>query len=224
MAHAFFLGVDFHASDGTSSGAVFSLLEKEENPDDEAPRYRLDHIRHVEELDDIEALAEHLQGMVSDQPYIGRTSLIVNRGHSAGNALVDALRDRGLDPVAATLTTGSGAAAGGRDEVGVQLGSSDAVRALVEFYREGRFAVEEHSRAATSRLARAIQHAFEVLDEADGDEASGEPQPDRAVVQEADPHLTSAALAAWLGRERSFDPSQHLKEAPQTDRSRGAGQ
>ena len=29
--------------------------------------------------------------------------------------------------------------------------------------------------------------------------------------------MTSAALATWLGTERSFDPSQHLKGTPQTE-------
>jgi hypothetical protein len=31
-----------------------------------------------------------------------------------------------------------------------------------------------------------------------------------------DMHVTSAALACWLGSERSFDPTQHLKEDIQT--------
>lgn len=220
MAHAFFLGVDLHGE--TTDDATFALLEKEKNPDDEAARYRLDHIRHLTALDSIESLADHLQGLISDQPYIGRTSLIVNCGREAGQALVDVLRDRGLDPVAATLTSGSGAAPGGRREVGVQLGTIDAVRALVELYRDGRFAVEEHSREVASRVARDLQHAFEVLDEAEGDQASGQSPGSLQEVQDAAPPLTSVSLAAWLGEERSFDPSKHLKNTPQTDASHSA--
>ncbi|MFP4228796.1 MAG: hypothetical protein ACLFTE_08215 [Salinivenus sp.] len=219
MAHAFFLGVDVH--DAATQEVTFVLLEKEKNPGDDAARYRLDHLRHVQELDSMEALADHLQGLVSEQPYIGRTSLIINRGSEAGQALVDALRDRGLDPVRATLTAGGGVPAAERDEEGVRLGTAGAVQALVELYRDGRFAVEEHSREGASRLAREIQHAFEVLDEAEGDQASGESMGDLQALREAEPPLTSAALAAWLGRERTFDPSKHLKDTPQTGRTRG---
>ena len=218
MAHAFFLGVDLHGE--TTDEATFALLEKEKNPDDEAAQFRLDHIRHLSDVESIEGLADHLQGLVSDQPYIGRTSLIVNRGREAGQALVQALRDRGLDPVAATLTSGRGGAGGDSDDVGVQLGTIEVVRGLVDLYREGRFVMEEHSREVASRMARDLQHAFEVLDEAEGDEASGEAPGSLQEVQEAAPPLTSVSLAAWLGQERSFDPSQHLKSAPQTNPSR----
>jgi hypothetical protein len=218
MAHAFFLGVDVHGE--AADEGTFALLEKEKNSGDEGARYRLDRIRHGT-VDAIEAFAEHLQGLVSEQPYIGRTSLIVNRTSEAGRALVDALRDRGLDPVAATWTADRGPGAGARDDVGVQLGTIEAVQALVELYRDGRFAVEEHSQEEASQLARDLQHAFEVLDEAEGDQASGQAPGSLQMLQEAEPPLTSAALAAWLGRERSFDPSQHLKHAPQTDRPEG---
>ncbi|MFO8098245.1 MAG: hypothetical protein R6T83_01325 [Salinibacter sp.] len=219
MAHAFFLGVDVH--DAAPQEATFVLLEKEKNPDDETARYRLDHLRHVEALESVEVLADHLQGLVSEQPYIGRTSLIINRATDAGRTLVDALRDRGLDPVAATVTDGRGAPARERDEGGVHLDTVETVRALVELYRDDRFSVEEHSREGASRLARDLQHAFEVLDEAEGDQASGESMGDLQELRDAEPPLTSAALAAWLGRERTFDPSKHLKDAPQTGRSRG---
>lgn len=218
MAHAFFLGVDVHGE--AADEVTFALLEKEKNPGDKVARYRLDHIRRGT-VDAIEALAEHLQGLVSEQPYIGRTSLIVNRSSEVGQALVDALGDRGLDPVAATWTAGGGTTARERDDGGVQLGTIEVVQALVELYRDGRFAVEDHSQEEASRLARDLQHAFEVLDEAEGDQASGEAPGSLQALREMGPPLTSAALAAWLGRERSFDPSQHLKNAPQTDRQQG---
>ncbi len=218
MAHAFFLGVELHGE--TTSDATVALLEKEQNPDDDAAQFRLDHIRHLREVDSAEGLADHLQGLVSEQPYIGRTSLIVNRARGAGQALLEALRDRGLDPVAATLTSGRGGAIDDRDQMGVQLNTIEVVRRLVDLHREGRFGIEEHSREVASRVARDLQHAFEVLDEAEGDQASGEAHGSLREVREAGPPLTSVALAAWLGLERSFDPSQHLKNAPQTDSSR----
>lgn len=217
MAHAFFLGIDV---DGSASAPTLALIEKERDAADEAARYRLDRIRHHADALSPDALADHVQGVVAEPPYTGRTSIVVNRTPGYGQSLVEALRERGLDPVAVTLTPGHGATAGERDEVGVQLGAVDAVRALVGLYRDDRFRIEEHGTEAASRLARETQRAFEIIDAAEGepvaDEASG-------TVAEAfrpvDPHLASAALAVWVGTERSFDPSQHLKEDPQVNRS-----
>lgn len=221
MAHAFFLGVDGVPDDGEAFvEATHTLLEKEQDDSDAAATYRLDHIRHHSDGVSAEDLADHLQGLVADRPYIGRTSLIVNRGHDAGQALVDALEDRGLDPVAATITGGSGTTAGDTDETGVHLGGVDLVRTLTDLHREARLILEGHTSETGSRLARDVQALAERLDEADGDlEALGRATEGPSFDPEAT-HVTSAALAAWLGTERSFDPSQHLKESPQTG-SRG---
>lgn len=217
MAHAFFLGIDV---DDTEPAPTLALVEKEQDGSDEAARYRLDRIRHHTDGVSPEALADHVQGVVAEPPYTGRTSIVVNRAPDYGQSLVDALEERGLAPVSVTLTPGHGAAAGGRDEVGVQLGVVEAVRALVGLYRDDRFVIEEHGTEAASRLARAVQRAFEVVDAAEGEPVAGEASGDLAEdLRPVDPHLVSAALAVWVGTERSFDPSQHLKEAPQVNRS-----
>lgn len=218
MAHAFFLGIDATPSDNESSFDVtFALFEKSKEDDDESAEYRLDHVRHRTGIASAEDLAEHLQGLVADRPYIGRTSLIVNRRTAFGQALVDALEDRGLDPVAATLTEGEGGTSGETDEIAVQLGGIDAVRTIADLHRDGVLTIESHTTEVASQLARDVQALAEQLDEADGDiEALGGTTSGPSFDPTAT-HVTSAALAVWLGTERSFDPSQHLKRSPQTE-------
>ena len=219
MAHAFFLGIDVAPAEGDgASDVTHALLEKAREHSDEPVTYRLNHIRHHTDVEAAGDLADHLQGLVADQPYIGRTSIIANRGSDFGEALVDALEGRGLDPVAATLTNGGGVAAGAPDEIGVRLGSGDVLRRVVDLYRDGQLHFESHATETASRLARDVQALSERLDEIDGDmEALGETDTEGVSVEPGDTHITSAALAVWLGAERSFDPSQRLKASPQTD-------
>jgi hypothetical protein len=223
MAHAFFLGVDVApAGEGDSPDVTHALFEKSTEGNGDEATYRLDHIRHHTDSASADDRADHLQGLVAEQPYIGRTSLIVNRNTAFGQALVDALENRGMDPVAATLTKGSGVAAGDPDEIGVHLGGIDAVRTIADLHWEGKVAIESHTTETASRLAREVQALAEQLDEAEGNiEALGASTPGPSFDPEAT-HVTSAALAVWLGTERSFDPSQHLKESPQTDSVGGA--
>lgn len=222
MAHSFFLGVDL-VEDDPSFTATLAILEKEQDGTDAPAQFRLGRAReHTEES--AEALAEYLQGVVADRPYIGRTNIVVNQSAPGGAALVDALAERGLDPIAAVLTGGSGAVPGETDEVAVHLGTIDAVRTLANLYRDGQFTVEDHTTEAGSQLARSVQRAAEALDAADGNQdtpaAAGN---SLDTLNDPDTYLTSAALAAWCATERSFDPSQHLKEAPQTDNPEAGG-
>ncbi len=221
MAHAFFLGVDL-TEDDDSIGATLTILEKEKEQSAAEASFRLDHARHYTK-DAVADIADHLQGLVAERPYIGRTNIVVNRTSAVGQSLVDALTDRGLDPVAATLTEGDGVVAGESDEVGVHLGRVEAVRTLAELERDGRFHIEDHATETVSRLARGIQHATETLDEADANWETPEAEGSSLnQLEDVDPVVISAALAAWCGTERSFDPSQHLKEDPhtQTDNER----
>lgn len=219
MAHAFFLGIDVAPADGDDAPAVtHALFEKSKEDADERATYRLDRVRHHADVGSADDLADHLQGLVADQPYIGRTSLIVNRGSDFGEALVAALEDRGMDPVAATLTSGGGAVAGDPDEIGVHLGGDDVLRRFLNLHRDERLRLENHATETASRLARDVQALAEQLDEIDGDiEGLGEMQTDGLSFDPGATHITSAAIAVWLGSERSFDPSQRLKASPQTD-------
>jgi len=212
MAHAFFLGVDLTDGDGASRKATITILEKETEGAEAPPRFRLGYVRHRDDVS-----PDALQGLVAEQPYIGRTNIIVNESAPGGDALVEALTERGLDPIAAVLTGGADPVSGASNEAAVHLGVVDAVRTLADLYRDGRLAVEDHTTEAASRLARGIQHAAEVLDAADGNPDTPAAAGNSLDALDApDASVVSAALAAWCGTERSFDPSKHLKEAPQT--------
>jgi len=220
MAHAFFLGVDLEREEDAGE-AVLTILEKDQERTDADVSYRLVHARDRTEAS-ADELAAHIQSLGAERPYIGRTTIVVNRRRAVGQALVDALTERGLDPVAVTLTDGSGAVPGETDEVGVSLGLIDAVQTLAELYRDEQVVIEDYSTEVASRLARGVQRAAEVLDEVDGNQNT--PQASGATLDalgEAGAAVRSAALAAWCGAERSFDPSQHLKEDPQTGRPDG---
>lgn len=221
MAHAFFLGVDVTENDDESLAATFTILEKEKEASVSEASFRLDHARRHTKAS-VEALAEHLQGLVAERPYIGRTSIVVNRTASVGERVVEALTEQGLDPVAATLTKGDGVVSGESDEVGVHLGTVEAVRTLAELQRDARLHIEDHATETASQLARGIRHVAEALDEADGNWKTPEAQGSSLDhLGDVDASVTSAALAAWCGTERSFDPSQHLKEDPHTQAGNG---
>ncbi|WP_103026932.1 hypothetical protein [Salinibacter altiplanensis] len=225
MAHAFFLGVDVTPADGDGAPDVtHALFEKSKENSDEPATYRLTRIRHHTDGESADDLADRLQELVADQPYIGRTSLIVNRGPDVGAALVEALEDRGLDPVAATVTNGGGAAAGDPEEMGVHLEGRNVLHRFVNLHRDERLRLENHATEAASQLARDVQVLSERLDEIDGDmEGLGETQTEGLSFDPGATHITSAAIAVWLGAERSFDPSQRLKGAPRTDAASDAG-
>lgn len=218
MAHAFFLGVDVLSNEeGEPYGATYTVIEKEKETSDEEATYRLDRVRHHSEVTSADDLADHLQSFLAERPYIGRTSIIVNRGKDFGQSLLEALEDRGLDPIAAILTDGAGVTAGETDEMSVRMGGVSAVRTLAALYRDRSLLLEGFASETGSQLVRDVQALVERLDEADGDlEALGRSTTGPSFDPDAT-HITSAALAAWLGTEWSFDPSQHLKESPPTD-------
>lgn len=224
MAHAFFLGIDVDDEGADESMDVtLSIVEKEKGPTDSQAMFRLGHVRRYTERFSAEDLAERIQGLVAEQPYIGRTSIVVNREMEEGQALVTALVDRGLDPVAVTLRREGGTGAGEGAE-GLPLDPIDAVQTIADLYWDKRFVIEDHTTEAASQLARGVQYASEVLDEADGthDNPDGVGEIMTQLADVGTP-VTSAAMATWLGTDRTFDPSQHLKEDPQTGRPDGRG-
>lgn len=219
MAHAFFLGVDARSESGEPVAVAHALLDKSKEVSDEPSTYRLNDIRTYDDVPSPAEFAEHIQGLVAKRPYIGRTTIVVNRADAHGDAVFDALEDLGLAPVGAALTEGAPGPPTDRDEMGVRVSGVDAVRTLADLYLDDRFAIESNASETGSRLARDVQALAERVDEAEGDAralgtVTAGPSFDPAAI-----HVNSAALAAWLATERSFDPSQHLKESPQTDGS-----
>lgn len=219
MAHAFFLGVDVANDDADVPGAVtLAVVEKEQA--NGAASYRLDRITHEAESPDADALADRIQSLVAEAPYIGRTTIVVNRQTDDGAALVEHLEERGLAPVPAILTSGRGTAADDSGEESVHVAEADAVDTLATLYRDGRIDFPGAASEDASQLARGLQRVVERTDNEGSIDAG--PAADASGPQRRDSfgtHVTSAALAAWLGTERSFDPSQHLKADPQTEPS-----
>jgi hypothetical protein len=220
MAHAFFLGVDVvdeTAASDESDALTLTLIEKDKEPSAKAAAFRLDSIHHDADGADPDEAADRIQRLVADAPYIGRTTIIVNRRGDRGQAVLDALEDRGLDAVAATLTEGRGATAGSRDEVGVNLAEHDAVETLAKLYRSGNLAFEEQASREVSHLARSVRRFIEDVLDVEEEAAETEDGQMPGAASSFDTLVTSAAMAAWLGVERSFDPTQHLKENPTTE-------
>lgn len=219
MAHAFFLGVDVGGDTSDAPGAVtLALVEKQKADAEDTPSYRLDRVHHNPETDAPGDLADHIQQLVADAPYIGRTGIIVNQRTAQGEALAQALENRGLAPVRATLTGGRSAVAGDPDEQGVHIAEHAAVQTLASLYHDGRLELPGNASDDVSRLARGIQSFAELRpDDAlpAGAESDAADAPQRP--ESFDTHVTSTALATWLGAERSFDPTQRLKETPQTE-------
>lgn len=225
MAHAFFLGIDVN-SDGDEApfDVNHAFVEKSTDESDGDTIYRLDRIRKHENVSSPAEMADQVQALVAERPYIGRTTIIVNRTPAFGADLFNALKERGLTPVGARLTEGSSTSVSGEtDEIGVRLSGVDAVRTLADLYRDDSFVIEGQATETVSRVARDVQALAERLDEADGDEkALGATTAGPSFDSEAI-HVNSSALAVWLATERSFDPSQHLKESPQTGAVSGSG-
>jgi hypothetical protein len=220
MAHAFFLGVDVADESSPSdepNALTLTLIEKDKEPSADAAAFRLDSIHRDADGGDPDETADRIQRLVADAPYIGRTTIIVNRRSERGQAILDALEERGLDAVAATLTEGRGATAGGRNEVGVSLAEHDAVETLAKLYRNGNLAFEEQASREVSRLARSVRRFIEDVLDVEEEAAETDDGEMPGAASSFGTLVTSAAMAAWLGVERSFDPTQHLKQTPTTE-------
>ncbi|PSQ83073.1 MAG: hypothetical protein BRD44_05890 [Bacteroidetes bacterium QS_7_67_15] len=127
------------------------------------------------------------------------------------------------------------------DEAGFFVSEADLCGRLVRLETQGRLTIEHESTRYASDLAHGLQswrtrvdtaeqteeaealgEAIATGDDPSADEADpaeqvpGEPSA-RAQREEAhDVFVTSAALACWLGEERSFDPTEHLGGAAPT--------
>lgn len=222
MAYEFFLGIDVAESDGgadTPGTTTLALVEKtDENAEEVGVEYRLDSVRVFDPDTPADDIASHVQSLVADSPYIGRTSVIVNRASDRGQAIENALTDLGLGPVAATITdNGSDTAPTGPDRPGVNASAHEIVDTLALEYRNARFSVDHRETEHASRLARELQSYVEYVVEPAEGEAAGDLDDAPARPDAYDNHVTAAGLAVWFGSERTFDPVSRLKEDPSTE-------
>lgn len=215
MAHAFFLGVDaIDGEDDRAAECTLALVEKTDEDGDDM-LYRVHRISQQSEPD-AAAIADKVQELATDSPFIGRTMFVVNQRTSLGNTIFAELQDRGLAPVGALITGGMGAVAGTTDEVAVDVAEHDAVRRLASFYRDQKLQLDHLESEEASNLAHGLHsYDFSTPDES-GQEMPEEPSEEPARVEQHDTVVLSAALACWIGSERTFDPTSHLKEDVQT--------
>jgi hypothetical protein len=214
MAYEFILGIDVMPTAGSSHSVALTAVEK---TDEEAsqPQYRIERIEQADELDDPDAVAEYIQSLITQKPYVARTVPVINRTTAAGQAVHDALADRGLKVAGVTLSRGTATVSGDRGEMNASVAVRDAVDMLQALYHDGRLDVEpQQNDEASSRLLRAIEWFSD-----SGTDESGKEHRVTMPLDTADdryePVMVSTMVACWLGEEQTFNPTERLKEALQ---------
>lgn len=214
MAYEFILGVDVvttHDADGLT--ATFTMVEKTDAGGDGAPRYSIDRLAAGHAFASTDALADHIQSVLTQKPYVARTVPIINQTTNAGEAVRAALEDRGLAPVGATLSDSTTTLRGGRDEMRATVSLHRILDTLQALHRGGRVDLNaQKDTDEASRLVRAIEWYSESGTDEDGEErrVAMARTPDAEGPYE--PLVVSAAFACWLGEEQSFDPTEHLRK------------
>lgn len=220
MAYEFILGADVVPSGEDEWTATLAVVEKAADNNERPPHYRLDLLEEKTGFATTDGVAEFIQTLLTQKPYVARTVPIVNGTTTYGQDVLDALSRRGLAPVGATLSIGTSTVSGDRDEMHVGVSVRGVVDALQALYHDGRVTLgpQQNTREAT-RLVEGIER-FGV---SGTDETGEERRVDMAVTPDDGPYdalVVSVALACWLGEEQTFDPTQHLKVTPQGERRR----
>lgn len=213
MAYEFILGVDVVNAEGDTLTAAFTIFEKTTNDRDEAPQYRLDLLEERSGFESTDDLAEHIQSLLTQKTYVARTVPMINQTTAEGQAVHDALEERGLAPVGATLSSSSTTVSGSRDEMNAAVSAHNVLDTLRTLHRNGR--VDLHAQKDTEEASRLVR-AIEWFSESGVDEEGEERRVNMALAPEDDgpyePLVVSTALACWLGEEQTFDPTEHLKK------------
>lgn len=212
MAYEFILGIDVVPTAESSHAVALTAVEKTDEQASQ-PRYRIERIEQVRGLDGADTVAEHIQSLITQKPYVARTVPVINRTAEAGQAVHAALADRGLDVVGVTLTRGTTTVSGDRGEMNASVAVRDAVDMLQALYHDGRLDVaRQRNDEASSRLLRAIEWFGDSGTDETG-EAHRVTMPLDLTDDRYEPVLVSTMAACWLGEEQTFDPTERLKEA-----------
>lgn len=210
MAYEFILGVDIGSAEGPPYTAAFTLVEKSDD-ETEGSRYRVDRLNEVDGFDNVEAVAEQVQSLLTQKTYVARTIPVINQTTEAGRRLRDALADRGVAPVGVTLSTGTTTVSGDRDEMNAAVSVRGAVDLLRTIYHDDRLDLQDQKDTEeASRLVRSI----EWFSDSGTDESGAEHRVEMATTPgegRYEPVMVSAMMACWLGEEQTFDPTERLK-------------
>lgn len=223
--YQFFLGVDVVDTEETGVMAALALVEKEESDAAKEPIYRLHLLDRIVEENSGEDIANRIQSVLTEQPYIARTVPVINRTSAAGQRVYDALNEQGLAAIGAVLSTGTSTVAGDTSEMRVSISVDRAIEGLTALYRTRRLDPSpQQNKEIASELARGIERFG-----AEGAGGDGEDlHEDMAISREDGPYdalVVSTALACWIAQEHTFDPAEHLKGQMEgiTDSERGPG-
>lgn len=226
MAYEFYLGLDV-PDDGTE--AVVSLIEKEnedETGHEEPVEYRLRVLDklplHSESDEPGEEAANRIQSLLTEQPYTGRTILVVNKTNEPGQMMLNRLQEHGLTSFGVALTSseaaaqeGSGFSLGGGDnaaqnESSFFVSEDSLVSNLERLHRKARLILPP-SNQHTSSVAQGLQ-SYRARADADASRDDDEQPEAPARTIQNNPFVRSAALACWLGEQHDFDPTNHLAD------------
>lgn len=222
MAYEFYLGLDAETSEDETTSFSFSLVEK--NQEQGELDYRLHDLTRLE-IDQNE-MVDTIQNRISEDPFVGRTVCVVNVTEAVGRALHGALNNRGLSPVAVSISGGDAATqsgsgfdleggdTAGSDEGGLQASEHDVVSTVENLYHEGRIDTNILKTDEISELTRGLDQ-YRMVAKEPGQEGleSIDVAPGRS-SENAD-LVIATGIACWLAEQHSFDPTEHLAgEAP----------
>ena len=223
MAFEFYLGIDVV----DDQPATLTLVEKEDDGasgDTDDDIYHVREVRQLEEEKGAEAAAEFVQSLIAEDPYLGRTIIVVNCSSRSGADLQEELQERGMSPEGVIVTGGedseqqgiSGLDTPNTENERLVETERNLVSTLDRLYHEDRLELPQENTEEVSKIAQGLQ---DYRIPAGNDNGEGY-RPDISDEKRSAAHanfVISAALACWLAEEHEFDASVHLGgEAPTT--------
>lgn len=207
MANAFAFGLAVEPNAPDQLG--LTIVERNDNEEKAAFVIRRTLIQPIESS--IEAVAKEVQGRLAEDPYTARSSVIVHVDNEPGNALADALSERGVRPVRVHVRSEE-AGAPAESEGEATIDAQDELFALSNAHRTGVLQMEHRTTEDADRLARTLGHLID--DSSDGSEVD---------AGYLDVQGMSALLAYWWGTEQTSDPTERLRaDLPGTDAAQTA--
>ena len=221
MAYEFYLGIDAPEEEEAATIALIEKEDEDEKGHQEEVEYRVHELLQLE-LTEKEGelqsgpVVERIQDIIADEPFTGRTILVVNRSNPRGQGVLGALQKQGLTSFGVSLNAGEGASQAGSglslssgdeaepEEANFFLAEETLIGTLDRLYRKGRLILQSNNQHA-STVADDMESYQVYLDSAEaGEEATSVPA--------CTTFSRSAGLACWLGEQHDFNPARHLAD------------
>jgi hypothetical protein len=218
MDYEFYVGINVLPEAGTTVSVIEKAAGKGEDP-----HYHTRHIQKIQNGAGPADVARRIREIISNEPFAGRSIVVVNETEKQGRELARELAAGGLTPVGVHVSESDGATqlqhSLTREETGdiprestggFIVGRSTLVGTLVDLHQSGQFRIEQPDGAAGDALMAGIGHHADTLD----GERAGNRRFEPLHNDEEDAFVLSAALAAWFGEQRNFDVSEGLGGEP----------